>query len=85
MLEDTGVGDEGNGGVKAGMVESRCLKGAHHAVHLEKKPGEAAEEVGEWLKTEVEKWRDAMRRKAQQLAFSSGALNQLWLQRLSKL
>ena len=84
VLEETGVGDEGKGGVKAGMVESRYVKGAHHAVHLEK-PGKAAEEVGEWLKNEVEKWRDGMRGKAQQPPFSPGALNQLWLQRLSKL
>ena len=83
VLEDTSVRDEGNSGVKARMIESRCLKGAHRSVHLEKKPVEAAEEIGEWLRNEVEKWRDGMRRKAQQPAFSPGTLNQLWLQRLS--
>ena len=36
VFEETGVGDEGNGGVKAEMVESRHVKGTHHAVHLKK-------------------------------------------------
>ena len=84
VLEEKGVGDEGNGGVKAGMVESRYVESAHHTVHLEK-PGEAAEVIRECLRNEVDKWQDGMRRKAQQPPFNSDALNQLWLQSLSKL
>ena len=84
VINETGIGDEGNGGVEAGKVESRYVKGAYHAVHMEK-PGEAAEEIGEWLKREMGEWQDEMRRRAQQPAISPGVLNHLWIERLSKL
>ena len=84
VIDQTGVGDEGNGGVASGNVQSKHVKGAYHAVHLEM-PGKAAEEIGKWLKKEQKKWQDAMRKKMQQPPMNPGVLNPLWLERLSKL
>ena len=44
MIDQTGVGDEGNGGVASGQVQSKYVKGAYHAIHLEK-PAKVAEEI----------------------------------------
>ena len=84
VLEQIGVGDEGNGGLATGKVQSKYVNGAYHAIHLEM-PGEVAEEISEWLKKE---WHDEMMRKKdeqQQPPFNPGVLNPLWLEKLSKL
>lgn len=85
VIDQTGVGDEGNGGAASGKVQSRFVKGAYHAVHLEM-PGKVAEEISKWLKKELENRRDEMIRKEErQPPFNPGVLNQLWLEKLSKL
>ncbi len=52
VVDQVGVGDEGNGGVASGKVQSTYVEGAYHAVHLEM-PRKAAEEIGKWLKREL--------------------------------
>ena len=84
MIDQAGLGDEGNGGVASGKVQSKYVKGAYHAIHLEM-PGKVAEEISEWLKKELETWHEKMRKKEQQPSFNPGVLNPLWLERLSKL
>lgn len=85
VIDQTGVGDEGNGGVASGKVQSRYVKGAYHAVHLEL-PGKVAEEISEWLKRELGQWHDDMlTRKERQPSFNPGVLNPLWLEKLSNL
>lgn len=84
VVDQAGLGDEGNGGVASGKVQSKYVKGAYHAIHLEM-PGKVAEEISEWLEKELETWQEKTRKKEQQPSFNPGVLNPLWLERLSKL
>lgn len=84
VTDQTGVGDEGNGGVTSGKVQSKHVKGAYHAIHLEM-PGKVAEDVGEWLKTELKMWHEETMRKEEQPPFNPGVVNPLWLEKLSNL
>ncbi len=84
MVDQVGVGDEGNGGLASGKVQSKHVEGAYHAVHLEM-PTKAAEEIGKWLKSELKTRHDETIEKEQQPPFNPGVLNPLWLERLSKL
>ena len=84
VIDQTGIGDEGNGGVASGQVQSKYVKGAYHAIHLEK-PAKVAEEIGDWLKNGLENWRKERKKREQQPPFNPSVLNPLWLQKLSKL
>lgn len=84
VIDQTGVGDEGNGGTASGKVQSKYVRGAYHAIHLEM-PRRVAEDIGQWLKMELEKWHEEMTRKKEQPPFSPGVVNPLWLEKLSNL
>lgn len=58
--------------------------GGYHAEHLEMR-GNFSKAISEWLKRELEKWRDEMKKKERQPPIIPGVLNLLWLERLSKL
>lgn len=78
VVAKTGVGDEGNGGVALGKVQSKYVNGAYHAIHLRS-------EISEWLKKELGSWHDEMKKKEHQPSFDPGVVNPLWLEKLSKL
>ena len=85
VLDQTGIGEEGGGGVKAGQVQSKYIEGGDHLMPY-KMPGKVAESVAEWLHVEARKWdEEARRRKREQPGFEPGVLNPLWMERISKL
>ncbi len=84
IINQTGVGDEGGGGVLAGQVVSKYIEGGDHLIPY-KMPGRAAEAIAEWLRVELEKWNGEAKKARDQPPFYPGALNPLWLERLSKL
>jgi len=84
IIDQTGVGNEGGGGVAAGQVSSKYIEGANHLIPYTL-PMRAAEAIAEWLRVELEKWNEEAERTRCQPPFNPGVLNPLWLERLSKL
>lgn len=84
QIDLTGVGNEGGGGIATGQVQSKYIEGASHAIPLEM-PGEAAAAIAEWLRPQLQKWNEEVKRKRSQPPFNSDILNPQWLERYSKL
>jgi len=84
IIDQTGVGGGGGGGALAGQVVSRYIEGADHLIPY-KFPEKAAEAITDWLRVELEKWNEEVKRQREQPPFNSGVLNPLWLERFSKL
>ena len=84
IIDQTGVGEGGGGGVASDQVTSRVIEDVGHAIPLES-PGKAAEAVADWLRPEIEKWNKEAKRRREQPPFNPGVLNPLWSERLLKL
>ena len=85
MIDRTGVGPEGGGGVSNGQVQSEYIEGGDHLMPY-KMPGKAAKLIADWLRGELEKWEEEeVRRRRDQPPFDPGVLNSLWAERFSKL
>lgn len=84
IVDQTGVGNEGGGGVLAGQVVSKYIEGADHLIPYQL-PERAAEAIAAWLRVELERWNQEMQRRRDQPPFNPGVLNPLLLERLSKL
>ena len=56
-LERTGTGVGGSGGAKEGRVREYVLEDGGHLMPFEN-VGKVAEEAGEWLSSELERWRN---------------------------
>lgn len=54
-LEITDIGVGGSGGVAEGKVQHTCFEASGHLIPLEM-PGKCADEVVQWLGTELRRW-----------------------------
>lgn len=84
MVNQTGIGNEGGGGVATGQVVSKYIEGGDHLIPY-KMPGKAAKAIAEWLHAELEKLSKEVKRRSEQPPFDPGVLNPLWMERLAKL
>ena len=83
VLEKTGMGYMGGGGVAKGQVKETSVEGAHHHVPTEK-PGGAAIAVAEWLPEILRVYKAESEKRKSQPRFDS-SLNPLWVRRMNKL
>ena len=85
VIDQTGIGDLGGGGAKAGQVGSIHVEGADHLMPY-KMPGKVAEAIAPWVKAHAAMWHERTnRRKQEQPPFEPGILNPLWAERIAKL
>lgn len=85
IINQTGVGHEGGGGVITGQVKSKWVEGADHMIPYTM-PRKAAAVIAEWLRPELEKWNEnTERRRREQPPFNPGVLHPLWSERFSNL
>ena len=83
VLEKTGMGRMGGGGIANGQVKEKFVDGAYHHVPMEK-PGGAAKSVAEWLSDVLKTYTAESKKRKSQPNFVD-CLNPLWIKRINKL
>ena len=83
IVDRTGIGNGGNGGVKKGQVKETLVNGCNHPIPLEQ-PNAAASAIAPWLNEELAKWREEANTKKEQPAFQS-TIHEEWMAKISKL
>ncbi|KAI4198245.1 MAG: hypothetical protein LQ350_005407 [Teloschistes chrysophthalmus] len=84
ILNQTGTGIGGSGGVVSGKVAQALIEGSHHPIPLEK-PAEAAKAIAPWLKQQIHTWEEEAERRAKEPPFAIKSFHPEWLERISKL
>ena len=84
ILQRTGTGLGGNGGVASGKVVEVFVEGAHHPVPLEK-PTAAARAIAPWLKHQFITWQEEVERRKKDPPFADKNFHPEWMDRISKL
>ena len=83
VLEKTGMGRMGGGGVANGQVKEMSVDGARHHVPMEK-PGGAAKAIAEWLSGVLKMYSAETENRKSQPGFDD-SLNPRWVKRMNKL
>ncbi|KAL8880927.1 MAG: hypothetical protein Q9198_001762, partial [Flavoplaca austrocitrina] len=84
ILQRTGIGHGGNGGVALGKVAEVLVEGAHHPIPLEK-PGAAAHAIVPWLRKQMSGWQEEAEGRKEEAPFAVKAFAPEWVTRVSKL
>ncbi|KAL8754532.1 MAG: hypothetical protein Q9184_005089 [Pyrenodesmia sp. 2 TL-2023] len=84
ILQHTGTGLGGNGGVALGKVTEVQVEGAHHFVPLEK-PAAAAKTITPWLQQQFTAWQEEAERRKEDAPFAIKQFHPEWLKRISHL
>lgn len=84
ILDRTGTGLGGNGGVASGKVTEVIVEGAHHPIPLEK-PAAAAKVIAPWLKLQFTAWENETERSGKEPPFAIKAFHPEWRNRIAKL
>jgi pimeloyl-ACP methyl ester carboxylesterase len=82
LLDRTGTGEMGSGGVKKDKVNLVWIKGAGHPMPLEK-PRETAEAMVPWIKKQIQRWVEESEMDAGE--FNVTKINPTWMEKLEKL
>ncbi|KAL8994309.1 MAG: hypothetical protein Q9169_005682 [Polycauliona sp. 2 TL-2023] len=83
IVERTGIGHGGNGGVKGGKVKEVEVEGAHHAVPLEK-PAAAAEAMAPWVRGCMGVWEEEARGRGREPGFAVREFRGEWVERVER-
>lgn len=84
ILQRTGTGLGGNGGVALGKVTEVMVEGAHHFVPAEK-PAAAAKVIAPWLQQQFTAWQEETERRKEDAPFAIKQFHPEWLKRISQL
>ncbi|KAI4153067.1 MAG: hypothetical protein L6R39_001688 [Caloplaca ligustica] len=84
ILQRTGTGLGGSGGVSAGKVTETFVEGAHHPVPLEQ-PTAAANAIAPWLKEQFTSWEEVMERRKEETPFATKHFHPEWISRIAAL
>ncbi|KAL8980787.1 MAG: hypothetical protein Q9205_004228 [Flavoplaca limonia] len=84
ILQRTGIGHGGNGGVALGKVGEVLVEGAHHPIPLEK-PAAAAHAIVPWLRKQMSGWQEEAEGRKEEAPFAVKAFAPEWVTRVSKL
>ncbi|KAL8721981.1 MAG: hypothetical protein Q9225_001456 [Loekoesia sp. 1 TL-2023] len=84
ILQRTGTGLGGNGGVASGNVTETLVEGAHHAVPQEN-PAAAAKAIVPWLRKQFLTWEEAAQRRKYEAPFADKEFHPEWIERISQL
>ncbi|KAL8730511.1 MAG: hypothetical protein Q9181_004638 [Wetmoreana brouardii] len=84
ILQQTGIGLGGSGGVASGKVSEALVEGAHHPIPLEK-PAAAAQAIAPWLRKQMKMWEKEAERRSKEPPFTTKAFHPEWVARISKL
>ncbi|KAL8926301.1 MAG: hypothetical protein Q9208_003023 [Pyrenodesmia sp. 3 TL-2023] len=84
ILQRTGIGLGGNGGVAFAKVTEVLVEGARHFVPLEK-PAAAAKAIAPWLKRQFTAWQEETERRKEDAQFAIKHFHPEWLKRISQL
>lgn len=84
ILQQTGIGLGGNGGVATGKVTEVLVEGAHHPIPLEK-PAAAAKAIAPWLREQIRTWEEEAERRSKEPPFANKTFHPEWMARISKL
>jgi hypothetical protein len=84
LLEKTGMGPLGSGGVPAGRVAEVFVEDCHHCLPFER-PRETAKAIGPWLEQHVDLWNRERDNRTKEGPYWTDTINPGWLERASKI
>ncbi|KAL8841227.1 MAG: hypothetical protein Q9170_001016 [Blastenia crenularia] len=84
ILQRTGTGLGGNGGVASGKVSEVLVEGVHHSIPLEN-PAAAAKVIAPWLQNQFTTWNAGAEQRKTEAPFATTDFHPEWKERISKL